>query len=71
MELSLLALLAKLTSVLLPVSILFLPVGIALDFSKSRFHWSKYALILLGVTIVLLVLQISWTYQVVGDLRGS
>lgn len=54
----------NITSWLFPLSILILVVGIVTDIVKKKFYWSKIALLIFIVTIVLFVIQIALTYNV-------
>lgn len=48
----------------LPLSILLLIIGSVIDLIKKKFYWSKFVLIFLCFTIILLIIQIALSYQV-------
>ena len=71
MDITIVALLARITSVSLPLSVLLLTGGIIADILKKRFHWSKFALIFFVVTILLLMIQIKLTYLITGNILNK
>lgn len=56
--------LAYITPWALPSSILMLIISIGVDIFKKKFRWSKFALIFLGITIILLIIEIKLAYQI-------
>jgi uncharacterized membrane protein len=63
---------SHITPWLFPLSILILVVSIVADIMKKKFYWSKIALIILIVTIVLLVIEMALTYNVTRNvINGS
>ncbi|MDP3973426.1 MAG: hypothetical protein Q8P92_01200 [Candidatus Daviesbacteria bacterium] len=46
-------------------------ISIVIDIFKKKFHWSKYALIFLVVTVVLLIIQIKLIYSVTGNILNN
>jgi 1,4-dihydroxy-2-naphthoate octaprenyltransferase len=63
--------LAFITPWALPTSLIVLIVGAVVDVIKKRFHWSKFALIFLMVTAVLLIIQIKLIYSVTGGILNN
>ena len=59
------------TSIFLPLSVVCLLLAIILDIWKRKFYWSKYALIFVIITVVLLFFQIKLTYQITGDILNK
>ncbi len=63
--------LSHITRWALPLSIILLIGGAIVDVTKKRFHWSKFALIFLVITIVLLTIQIKLIYSITGNINQS
>lgn len=55
----------------LPASVMLLVISAVVDVFKRKFHWSKFALIFLVVTIILLIIQIRLIYFVTGDILNN
>lgn len=64
-------LIAYITPWALPGSLIFLLIGTVIDIENKKFHWSKFALIFLVVTIVLFIIQIKLIYFVTGDVLNN
>lgn len=61
--------LIPITTVGLPLSIIFLIVGVIFDIVKKRFYWSKFAIILFVIILVLEIIQIKFIYQVTSSFK--
>lgn len=55
----------------LPVSLILLIGAAVIDVIKKKFHWSKFALIFLVFTIVLLIVQIKLIYSITGGILNN
>ncbi len=71
MSLTIARILAHITRWAFPGSLILLVIGIVIDIFKKKFHWSKFALIFLAVTIILLIIQIKLTYSITSDILNK
>jgi len=61
--------LSFLTTIGLPVSLIGLVIGAILDIKNKKFYWSKFALLFLIATFILLLVQIKLTYQLTSSFK--
>lgn len=73
MEISLIIarLIAYITPWAVPGSLIFLLIGIVLDIRNKKFHWSKFALILLVIIVVFLIIQLKLIYSGTGEILNN
>ena len=67
-QISFAKILAVIISLALPLSILSLIVGAVFDLFKRKFYWTKFALIFLAITIIILIVLIKLNYQIVNSI---
>ncbi len=65
------SLIAYITPWAIPGSLIFLLIGTILDVKNKKFHWSKFALIVLVITIVFLIIQLKLIYSVTGGILNN
>src|SRR3989338_2205811 len=63
--------LAKIISLGLPLTLLSVIVGGIIDIKNKKFYWMKYALVLLGVIVLLLIIQIKFVYNTTSQILNT
>lgn len=71
MDILLISLFARLTSWILPLSLIILSISVVVDILKKKFYWTKFALIFLSVTTFLLIIQIAFTYHLAKSIINN